>query len=702
MPIPLNKQSIAGKLNLIALAVSCSAMVLVTLLITIASYFNYRNELVLELSGQARIIAENSAAAVVFDDARNAAAILEALRLTPEVEQGVVHAANGRILARYVRDHGPVTDMPPAPAVETYRVGWRHAELYLPITVDSEVKGAVHLRASLAGLYSRVLVQLAMVWAVALVALAFAFVLLARLRRLITAPMARLIAVMEDISRDRDYRKRAPVESRDETGLLANRFNEMLSVVERHQQELDHELTVRRRTEEQLHRLANFDAVTSLPNRHYFNQYLRNAVARTARGRHSIGLMFLDVDHFKSINDTMGHDAGDRLLEEVARRLTAALRPSDTVCRFGGDEYAIVFENPSSREDARHIAERVIAAVREPILFDGREIFLTASAGIALCPADASETHTLLRQADTAMYQAKDSGRNTYRFFTDDMRLRAQKRLSIEQSLRRALGQGEFNLLYQPVIDSISSRIVAVEALLRWQHPEIGMIGPDEFISIAEDTGLIVPIGEWVLRKACAQARIWQTLGLPVAMSVNVSGRQLRESDLLATVREVLTQHTLDPAMLTLEITELALVDGTHATRDKLHQIDRLGVRLAIDDFGSGYSSMSYLRRFPVRVLKIDRSLIHGLPGDHDGVAIIEAIIAMCRSLNLNIVAEGVETAAQARHLQGHAPIWLQGYVYAAPLTTDELTQLLRANGGRIELPAEGHAPARVLPFRPA
>jgi diguanylate cyclase (GGDEF)-like protein len=688
MWIKIADRSIAGKLMLIGLAVSGVAMLLVTLLMVVSGYVYYRNDLLASLLAQGRIVAENSAAAVAFRDARNADAILGALRLTPEVEEGVLRTSDGSILARYVRGSEPEAGMPPVIAAEAQQVGWLHATLDVPIRANSEVIGAVHIRASLADMYMRMLARIAVTWAIAAVAIGVALLLLARLRRIITAPLARLVAVMEDISRSRDYRKRAPVEGRDETSLLARRFNEVLSVVERHQQELDHELTVRRRTEEQLHRLANFDAVTSLPNRHYFNQFLRNAVARTYRGQHSIGLMFVDVDHFKVINDTLGHDAGDRLLEEVARRLTAALRPSDAVCRFGGDEYAIVFDAPSNRDDARHIAERVIAAIRTPILIDEREIYLTASAGIALCPENANETQSLLRQADTAMYHAKEAGRNTYRFFTDDMRLRAQKRLSIEQSLRRALDREELVLLYQPVVSPGDARIEAFEALLRWNHPELGIVMPDEFIPIAEETGLIVPIGEWVLHKACEEARQWRADGKPLGIAVNVSGRQLREGDLFRIVRDAMARNGIGRDQLTLEITELALVDGSHTTRDKLHRIDELGVHLAIDDFGSGYSSMSYLRRFPVRTLKIDRSLVHGVPGDRDGEAIVEAIVAMCRSLSLGIVAEGVETLAQASYLSRYKPIAAQGYYFSRPLPADEVTALLRSASGTITFPA--------------
>ncbi len=689
MLIRIADRSIAGKIMLIVLAAAGVAMVLVTLLVLIANYVYYRNDLLSSLQAQGRIVAENSAAAVAFGDPRNAEAILGALRLSQEIEEGVLRAADGKILARYVRNSNSTDGLLPATAGEAQHIGWLHVELNVPIRVNSEAIGVVQIRASLAGLYLRLLARLGVTWAIAVAAIGIAFLLLARMRRVVTAPLARLVAVMEDISRSRDYRKRAPVESRDETGLLARRFNEVLSVVERHQQELDHELTVRRRAEEQLHRLANFDAVTSLPNRHYFNQYLRNAVARTYRGQHSIGLMFVDVDHFKVINDTLGHDAGDRMLEEVARRLTATLRPSDAVCRFGGDEYAIVFDATPNRDDARQIAERVIDAIRAPILVDDREIYLTASAGIALCPENANETQSLLRQADTAMYHAKEAGRNTYRFFTDDMRLRAQKRLSIEQSLRRAIERDELVLLYQPLVSPADARIQSFEALLRWRHPELGIVMPDEFIPIAEETGLIVPIGEWVLHKACEQAREWRAAGRPLGVAVNVSGRQLREGDLLGSVRDAMARNGIGPGQLTLEITELALVDGSHATRDKLHRIDELGVHLAIDDFGSGYSSMSYLRRFPVRSLKIDRSLVHGVPGDRDGEAIVEAIVAMCRSLSLGIVAEGVETSAQASYLSRYKPITAQGFYFGRPLPADEVSALLRSAQGAVALPAQ-------------
>jgi len=674
----MRDQPIRTKLFLIALSTSSAAMLLITVLLAATSMVYYREELVRDVRAEAEIIAENSAAAVVFEDAKSAREILQALRLAPAIEEASLNSGDGRQLATFRRrpDAGNVPPLAPG------RLGlteWNVIDLYHPILVNGEPRGMVHIRASLRPVYVRVVELLEMVWVVGLVSLLISFIILARLHRSITGPLARLVGLMKTVSSRRDYALRAEVEGRDEIGDLAGGFNRMLEVIQNHQQELAQELIARRATEARLVQLAHFDPVTQLPSRNFFNQHLRSAIARASRGPHRVALMFIDVDNFKIVNDTLGHDLGDRLLKAIAGRLSAALRGGDVVCRFGGDEFAIVLEQLAGREDAKRAADRLMQSLKAAIRVDEHEMYVSASGGIALCPGDATDIQILLRQADTAMYHAKDAGKSTYRFFTDEMRLRAEKRLTIENSLRRALERGEFTLHYQPLIDLADCRITGVEALLRWRHPELGLVGPTEFVGIAEDNGLIIQIGEWVLAEACAQARVWKDLGLPVCVAINVGSRQCSDAGLVSAVRGALARNSLAPESLTIELTESTLVDSSEPTRQRLMDLDALGVRLAIDDFGTGYSSMSYLRRLPFRVLKIDRSLVQGVPGDHDGESIVEAIVAMARSLDLSVVAEGVETREQVEHLTRHTPISAQGYFFGGPMPPQAMADLLRA-----------------------
>ena len=664
---------IGTRLFLIALASSGAAMLLITILLAVTSTLYYREELVRDLQAEAAIIAENSAAAVVFADARNAGEILGALRLAPAVDEAALHTASGRLLASFKRHPDAARKASAGPGE------WNAIDLYHPVVVNGERRGLVHIRASLHPVYARVLELLSMVWAVGLVSVLVSLVIVARLHGSITVPLARLVGLTKIVSQERDYTQRVAVEGADEIGAMAAGFNRMLEVIQQHQHELAQELVARRATEARLVQLAHYDPVTQLPSRNYFNQHLHGAIARAVRGPRHIALMFIDIDNFKIVNDTLGHDIGDRLLQGVAQRLSAGLRGGDVVCRFGGDEFAIVLEQLADRDDARRAADRLMTALKEPVRIDEHEMFVTASGGIALCPADATDIHILLRQADTAMYHAKEAGKSTYRFFTDEMRLRAEKRLTIENSLRRALERGELALYYQPLIDLADCRIQGVEALLRWKHPELGLVGPTEFVGIAEDNGMIVPIGEWVLAQACAQARAWKDLGVPVGMAVNVSSRQCSDAALVGAVRRELTRHGLEPSSLTIELTESTLVDGAESTRQRLLELDALGVQLAIDDFGTGYSSMNYLRRLPFRILKIDRSLVQGVPGDRDGETIVEAIVAMARSLDLSVVAEGVETREQVEHLTRHTPISAQGYFFGSPMPAQAMTDLLQA-----------------------
>ena len=426
----------------------------------------------------------------------------------------------------------------------------------------------------------------------------------------------------------------------------------------------------RKRYQEQLEYQANYDALTGLPNRNLLHDRLKQSVY-AQRFVRSIGVVFLDIDHFKFVNDSLGHNAGDKLLQKVADRLLGAVRDGDTVARLGGDEFILVLNDQTGQEVIYRAMQRIINKIAEPIEIDGQELLVTASAGISLYPQDGPDVETLLKNADAAMYRAKDKGRNNFQFYTAEMNRQVNERLKMENALRRALERREFELYYQPRIHVENGALVGCEALLRWQHPEMGLTLPDRFIGLAEETGLIVPIGEWVIKSACAQARAWQKKRMPpVTVSVNLSMRQFKQEGLASAVDDALRQSGLEPKLLEMELTESLVMQDTEAAIRVLERLREIGVEISVDDFGTGHSSLSYLTRLPISALKIDQSFVQdvkGTGGPDEGI-VAQAIISLAHNLKLKVVGEGVETAAQFEFLKTHACDEVQGYHFGRPM----------------------------------
>jgi len=419
--------------------------------------------------------------------------------------------------------------------------------------------------------------------------------------------------------------------------------------------------------------------VTGLPNRVLALDRLEQALARGLRQSHKVGLLFIDLDRFKYVNDTLGHHTGDHILKEAGARIRRCLRAADTVARLGGDEFTVILPDLQLGIDVEPVAQKILESFGQPFHLGGREIFLTPSIGITIWPDDGDLPDELMRNADTAMYRAKEMGRNNFRFFTPELNERALARARMEHQIRHALERNEFELHYQPLVDLATGRIVRAEALLRWRNDELGQVSPEEFIPLAEEIGLITPIGEWVLRTACRQAMAWRREGLcPERISVNVSSRQFRGLSLFDTVVGILDETGMPPTGLELEITENLLMADIPEVIDGLHRLDDLGISLSVDDFGTGYSSLSYLRRFPVSVLKIDKSFVKDVATDSDNATLVEAIITMGRSLKLEIVAEGVETVAQMGFLRQRGCDYAQGYYYSRPAPTADFRRLMR------------------------
>jgi diguanylate cyclase (GGDEF)-like protein/PAS domain S-box-containing protein len=440
-----------------------------------------------------------------------------------------------------------------------------------------------------------------------------------------------------------------------------------------------HDITERKHAEARVQYLATHDALTDLPNRLMFSQLLNHTIQSSRRFKRQFAVFFLDLDRFKVINDSLGHEAGDQLLQEIAKTFKRVLREMDVIARLGGDEFVILIEEVKDLSHVAIVAQRILSAAMKPMIIMGQECRVTASIGISLFPRDGQDEQSLMKNADIAMYLAKEEGKNNFQFFSQEMKSHSFERLSLETNLRQALDRQEFSLHYQPKLDFKTGIITGVEALLRWQNPELGNVPPMRLIPVAEETGLIVPIGRWVLKTACLQNVAWQIQGLQeICMAVNLSVRQIMDESLLRDIQSTLKESGLKPHLLELEITESMLMKNPERVIKILNEIKKLGVRLAIDDFGTGYSSLGQLKRFPIDTLKVDRSFIRDVSQNSEDQGITEAIIAMGKTLSLTVIAEGVETEEQEAFLRSHACDEMQGYYFSKPTPPDQFAALLR------------------------
>ncbi len=483
--------------------------------------------------------------------------------------------------------------------------------------------------------------------------------------------LTRLVEVAEAIERG-NYTVRSAESGRDPVGLQAAALNRVAARV---QSVLDEQEAA----EDKLRRLARHDQLTGLPNRKLFEELLSKELARAARGAGMVAVLLLDLDHFKDINDSLGHEVGDQLLRQVADGVSAMLRQEDTMARIGGDEFALLITAVERAEDALVLLRRLSARFRSPFQLDEREFPISCSMGISLYPEDGKDPQELMRNADAALFRAKSTGRNNFQIFAPSMNRWAQERLDMEQELRRGLGRHELTIFFQPQVSLSDGEVVGMEALVRWQHPKKGTVAAGKFIPLAEETGVIVPMGRWVLGEACRQNANWQKEGLPrVPISVNISARQFQLDDVVAIVDQALNDCDLEPEFLQLEITETVPMTETEDIATCLERIHERGVGIHLDDFGTGYSSLTYLTRYPVDTLKIDRSFVNEVPAKAESVAIIEATLALAGSLKLGVIAEGVENEDQLTFLRRSECKVAQGYLLGRPIPGDQFEDVLR------------------------
>ena len=695
---PLGKLSIQKKLIFINLAATATALFFAVVMAIYGEYTSSRDAILDSLLTQAKIVGNNTTAALVFDDQKGAEDILQAFSEARDVRAAIIYDVEGHKLAEFIKQDtgsgdGDISSLDTsASTIHTYNITENtnfvldnNINVVHDIEFENEIIGRLFIQADVSHLYDDIFDYLAFTSSIAFVALALATLLLFRLSLTITRPIKKLTGLMDSVIKNNDYSVRLESSSSDELGILARGFNEMLAHIQVNDEKLAHELTERYKAEKHLDKLAYYDVITGIPNRHSFQEKLEQAIESALKTNKLMALLFLDLDNFKTVNDTLGHKTGDLLLKQASSRLSNVIRQSDYLCRIGGDEFAIIIEHINDIEDVSTVTKKCIECLSNPFVFDGKNFFIGVSIGLSVCPDDAVTANDLLVNADMAMYEAKVNGKNNYQYFNKEMNVVHNNKYQLESDLRHAIELGQLELYYQPQIDMRSGELSGVEALMRWNHPERGMVAPDEFIPVAEETGLILQLGEWLLHTACHHAKIIEDSELKgITVALNISGMQIHEEDFIDTVWSALKESKATRNYLEFEITESILMDNSELVSRNINQLKSLGIHLSIDDFGTGFSSMGYLKSFPISKLKIDKSFITGLPHSDKDTAITQAVIAMSHSLNIKVVAEGVEHDSQVDLLRDFKCDLLQGYYYAKPMPFDDLFKL--KNSSKIKI----------------
>jgi len=680
------KLSIGKKL----LAINLMTVSLITLLTIISLCFymygtlrdDYQNDSKI-LSG---LLAENVNSALLFDDKNTAQEALAGLRNVDDVIHSELYDKAGNLFAAYTkgdRTFSPPTHFDPRGYGHDIHLGsltFDSAYPVLGIDPDREQIGTITMQLDLTDAYVHLGYQIIVMLLIGLFGAALFSAMLSKLQKSITWPLRALTETMRKVITGGNFSERAILSSQDEIGELAKVFNHMIDELSRRDFSLNQELKERRNIEARLSQIAHFDPVTQLPNRHSFNNQIDRALVNHKYDLEEFALLYIDLDNFKYVNDSFGHHIGDLMLAKVAERLRNSLRLEDFVARLGGDEFVIIISNFASSSQIVTAANKILATLQVPFSLEGHEAFITASIGIAICPNDGKDSETLQRHADRAMYRAKNQGRNNFQFFKTDLSHTQKNRINIEAQLRRSLERKEIFVYYQPIVELVGERIVGFEALVRWIKQDGTVARPDEFVPLAEEIGLINDIGRHVIYTSAVQTAAWvDRYGLSFT-SVNFSSRQFKNNRLADDIFNALEKARLKPCNFEMEITESVLMDNSLGSINLLGLLSGQGMGISIDDFGTGYSSLSYITSFPISKIKIDQSFVTKLPNDNNALAVVTAIIGLAKSLNLKVVAEGIETTEQLACLTRLGCQYGQGYLFSKPVPSAEATKLLEMN----------------------
>lgn len=663
---------IAEKLLLTELAMTLSMLLVFSIFALGNHYHNLRSHLTQSILLQMNVVGTSIGPAIMFGELGSAAKILEPLSDNNNIRSIVIFDQQQRKLESLHPQHEPTAS------------GWQwlypffgDMELDSPIIVNEKTVGTLHV---IIKQEQTVDMLIGFAWSNTIAAIAaalFGYFVMWRLNRYIVDPIHTLQTFVSNITQNHHYDHRIITTSQDEIGLLGKDINNMLESISQRDALLQKELEHRKEIEEKLQFLAHYDKSTLLLNRHAFEEIITKKITTPADERKRVYLLLLDLDRFKIVNDTFGHNTGDKLLQQVAHRLRGNMSQEDAIFRLGGDEFAVILEAPK-RTTIEHVCNRVIQNISTPFIVDDHEIHIGVSIGIAtLRPGFDSKTE-VMKNADIALYQAKDAGRNTYRFYSEEDETNTSELRTLREELHFSLQNQELEVYYQPIIHTQQLKTIGFEALLRWRHPTRGILAPDQFIHLAEGSGLIISIGAWVIHQSLKQLAMWQrTYDADLFMNVNISSRQLDDDSLSGTIRHAMDFYQIAPRTLNLEITESMVMRNIESAKHVLYALKQLGIGIAIDDFGIGHSSMNYLKQLPVDILKIDKQFTAGIPHDKVDIAIVDALVALAVSLNLKVVAEGVESAIQFEYLQYKLCHHVQGYLFSAALSASQTTTFL-------------------------
>ncbi len=675
--------------KIVTLIVAVSGLTIILGLFGFAIYQQRiaRDLLIDNVLTQARLIALFSETPLSFGMPDELKGVIERAEL-PTLREATIRDVSGAKVAQVISVvNNTTTPVSPQAIIAAGGVLVQNDDLYVHLPIGDSVQqlGTLTLRVSLQDLQQSLRRQLAVMLFGGSFLLAVCWLLALRLQRYVTAPIIDLARLSAKVAETHDFGVRASVVARDEIGALARNFNYMLDEIDERERARDRAESALRESKQnleaavqELHQLANYDALTTLPNRSLCMDRISSALTRAQRERTKVAVVFLDLDHFKVINDSLGHAVGDELLRAASGRLLACLRRGDTLARLGGDEFVLVLEDLLDELLVSAILDKITAAFGEAFSIGGFTVSTTVSMGVSIFPTDGRDVQSLMRNADTAMYKAKEIGRNTYQFYQPEMNAMSLRRLNLATELRESVAKNQLELFYQPQIRSRDKHIIGVEALLRWKHPTLGAVSPVEFIPIAETSGFIVPMGLWVIEQAAKQLAQWREQGhMDLRVAVNISAVQFRQADLAEQVSRIVQKYDVPPAQLELELTESLLMRDADGTIQQLNRLKAMGFRLVIDDFGTGYSSLNYLRRFPIDGLKIDRSFIDEVTRNSDDTQITLTILSMARNLRLSVVAEGVETPEQFAFLLHNDCDEVQGYLFSPPIPEAGMSRLL-------------------------